>query len=533
MKLTPENLPHKLPHKGYRLPSYDIHAVRARTFSAPAWLHFGAGNLFRAFPAVLAQRMLTAGLTETGIVCCEGHAPELIDRVYRENDHLFVVATLYPDGFIQKEVVASVTESLHMQEDHDRLTAVFTAPSLQMVSLTITERAYRYRDMQGRLLPDFALDAQAGPELADASFFGRLTALCIKRYRAGSPPLALVSLDNFGSNGRRLRRAVMDMAALWLENGLICAGEFAAVTEQNTYPLTMIDKITPHPDRRTAAQLEADGLSGMRPFVTQKGTHTAAFVGTERPQYLLIEDNFPGGHPPLEQLGIILTSRAIVDRAAHMNICTCLGPTSTALGIFGCLLGYDALYQQMQDVQIVRLITRLSMEESMPMAEDPGIISPEQFVHELLGERYTNPFLPDTPQRLVTDTSQKLSHRFGQTLLAYYHSPLPVHRVSSLTYIPLALAGWLRYLLGVDDTGYAFTRSPDPLLAYLDGLLAHVHLRCAPVTEKQLYPLLSSRILFGISLYEVGAADRVTAMFNEMLQGPGAVRRTLIKYCGK
>ena len=83
MKLTKESIKHNASWKGYRLPQYDIDAVREATHKAPTWLHFGAGNLFRAFPAVLAQRLLTAGLTDTGIICCDGYDEELIDRCYR------------------------------------------------------------------------------------------------------------------------------------------------------------------------------------------------------------------------------------------------------------------------------------------------------------------------------------------------------------------------------------------------------------------------------------------------------------------
>ena len=530
MKLTLESLRNNLSWKGYRLPSYDIEAARQTTHDAPTWLHFGAGSLFRAFPAALAQRLLTAGLSKTGVICCEGYDEELIDRVYRANDNLSIIATLYADGHIQKEVIASVTESLKMSEDMDRLTEIFCAPSLQMVTMTITEKGYTIRDNERNFVPDFAWDASVGPKAAAASFFGRLASLCLARLHAGAPA---VSLDNCQNNGIRLRRAMTDMADAWLEGEFITDTEHDWLVNSISYPLSMIDKITPRPDARVTEQLEADGLEGIRPFMTEKGTYAAAFVNTERPQYLLIEDNFPNGHPPLEQLGIIFTNRKIVDRSARMKACTCLNPMDTALGVYGCMLGYKTIHDEMHDPQLVKLITRMSVDEAMPMVEDPGVINPVEFLHEVLRERYPNPFLPDTPQRTATDTSQKLSTRFGQTLYAYYNSPVPMHRVSNLTYIPLVLAGWLRYLLGVDDQGQPFDRSPDPMLPYLDNLLEGIELGGEPAKEKQLYPLLSNKSIFGANLYEVGLADRVTDMFAELTRGPGAIRTTLIKYCGE
>ena len=144
MKLSLENLSQNLSWKGYRLPQYDIQAARDYTKAHPVWLHFGAGNLFRAFPAVLAQRLLTARLSRAGVICCEGYDEELIDRCYRSCDHLSIVATVYPNGTVNKEVVASVTESLKMSEDEDRLRQIFTSPDLQMVSSCATTSAIFY-----------------------------------------------------------------------------------------------------------------------------------------------------------------------------------------------------------------------------------------------------------------------------------------------------------------------------------------------------------------------------------------------------
>ena len=531
MKLTKESLKHNASWKSYRLPQYDIDAVRDNTRKAPAWLHFGAGNLFRAFPAVLAQRMLTAGLSDTGVICCDGYDEELIDRCYRACDHLSLVVTLYSNGTINKEVIASVTESLKLSEDMARLQEIFLAPSLQVVSFTLTEKGYVFQNDMNEFLPDYAHDRDGGPE-GCRSFFGKLTALCLMRARAGLPPLALVSLDNCQDNGMRLERAVRYMARGWQKNGFISEDEYFALLKKNTFPLSMIDKITPHPDARIAEKLAADGLENARPFVTEKGTYAAVYVNSESPHYLLIEDAFPNGHPPLEQCGVILTRRDIVEKSAMMKVSTCMNPMDTALGVFGCLLGYTQISAEMKDKELVNLVTRLSEQEAMPMVADPGVIDPVAFLHEVLGERYPNPFLQDSPQRTATDTSRKIAPRFGTTLYAYYNSMLPAHRATKLVYIPLVLAGWLRYLVGVDDRGEAFELSPDANIDAVRALMGNPKLG-EEATEEQLYPLLSNRYYFGVNLFEIGVGETVVRMFNELNRGPRAIRETLCKYCGE
>ena len=400
-----------------------------------------------------------------------------------------------------------------------------------MVSFTLTEKGYVIQDDTREFLPDYKHDRENGPE-GCKSFFGKLAALCLTRCRAGLSPLALVSLDNCSDNGTRLERAVRHMARAWQRNGFITEDEYYYLLKKNTYPLSMIDKITPHPDERIAKALTEDGVEGAQPFVTAKGTVGAIYVNSENPHYLLIENAFPNGHPPLEQCGVIITRRDIVEKSAQMKVATCMNPMDTALGIFGCMLGYTQVSAEMKDKELVNLITRLSENEAMPMVADPGVIDPEAFLHEVLGERYPNPFLQDSPQRTATDTSRKIAPRFGTTLYAYYNSMLPAHRATKLVYIPLVLAGWLRYLVGVDDRGDAFELSPDPNIEHVRSLMGNPKLgdECP---EAQLYPLLANRYYFGVNLFEIGVGETVVRMFNELNRGPRAIRETLKKYCGE
>lgn len=533
MKLNLESLDNKIAWKNFRMPTYNIAAVREKTALQPTWLHFGAGNIFRAFPAVLAQRLLTAGLTGTGVIVCEGYDEELIDRVYRAHDNLSVCVTLHSDGHLRREVVGSITESLTLSGDAERVRDIFCAPSLQMVTFTITEKAYYMRTVDREFRADVQADMERDPRKAE-TMLGRIAALCVERSRCCNAPLALVSLDNCDNNGDRLRRSIMDFIHEWRARNLITGEEVAYVRDQISFPLTMIDKITPGPADKIAAALKADDLDECTPFTTAKGTRASIFVNTEAPQYLLMENDFPNGHPPLEQLGIIFTRRDIVEKAARMKACTCLNPLDTTMGLYGCLLGYNSIWAQMNDPDIPQLLVGVS-REARQVVEDPGVIDPDEFLHEVMTVRYPNPHMPDTPQRITTDTSQKLGIRFGVTLLRYYNSPVPMHRISRLKFIPLAIAGWLRYLMGVDDEGQPMELSPDPLLESVQQRLADKKITFGRTDfpEMALEPILSDRIIFGANLYEIGAAENITAMFRELNAGPGAVRKTIHKYCEK
>lgn len=159
---------------------------------------------------------------------------------------------------------------------------------------------------------------------------------------------------------------------------------------------------------------------------------------------------------------------------------------------------------------------------------DPGIIRPADFLAEVLNVRIPNPFMPDTPQRIATDTSQKLPIRFGETIKAYEASD--TLQVSDLVLIPLVFAGWLRYLMGIDDLGRPFEKSPDPLLDTLTPYVEGFSLGHVADAKERLQPLLKRSDIFGVDLYECGLAEKVLLHFEEMTAQPGAVAKTLEKY---
>ena len=136
-------------------------------------------------------------------------------------------------------------------------------------------------------------------------------------------------------------------------------------------------------------------------------------------------------------------------------------------------------------------------------------------------------FMPDAPQRIATDTSQKVGIRFGETIRSYLSEG---RSMDQLTALPLAIAGWLRYLLGVDDKGCPMPLSSDPLLADLQAQLAGIELGRQETCGNKLQPILSNPVIFGSDLTACPLGEKITGFFLEEIRGPGAVRDTLRKY---
>ena len=517
---------------GYALPSYDREAMITRTKESPCWVHFGAGNIFRAFQANTAQELLNNGTFDRGVIVAEGFDTEIIRDMYQPHDNLSILVTLKADGFVEKTVVGSIAESLAADTadspDFARLKEIFTKDSLQMATFTITEKGYSLKNGAGELLPSVAADFAAGPSSV-TSYMGKVASLLYERFLAGEKPVAMVSTDNCSHNGEKLSLALTAYASAWEENKLVQPGflSYLQNPEKVSFPWTMIDKITPRPDASIEKMLEEDGLADAQPIITSRHTYVAPFVNAEECQYLVIEDNFPNGRPALEEGGVIFTARETVDRVEKMKVCTCLNPLHTALAVFGCLLGYTLISKEMDNPVLKKLVEVIGYEEGLPVVVNPGVIDPKKFIDEVVNIRIPNPFMPDTPQRIATDTSQKLGIRFGETIKAYQRSG--ELSVSSLKRIPLVFAGWLRYLCGIDDKGEAFTLSADPMLDTVCPYVADLKFGDTQVHEK-VAPILSNEKIFGVNLYEAGLGELTEQYFVEMLAGKGAVEATLAKY---
>jgi len=534
MRLTNESLLDRAfwEKAGITLPRFDRNAMIAVTAAAPQWVHFGAGNIFRAFPAALAQSLLEQGFLKTGVVVAVRYDKETVDKCFGPFDNLSLLVTLKSDGTTEKKIIASIASILMVDEDFAELKKTFAAPSLQMVSFTITEKGYNLTG-QGGLLPGIAEDLKNGPE-ASKSFLGRIAALCHERFVRGALPLAMVSMDNCSHNGDRLFTVMETFAKAWIENGSAASGflDYVRDRQKLSFPWTMIDKITPGPDNGVRETLAACGLEDMESRTAGKNTSIAPFVNAEETQYLVIEDAFPNGRPALEKAGAMFTDRETVDKVEKMKVCTCLNPLHTALAVFGCLLGYKRISDEMKDRDLVKLIEGIGYREGLPVVINPGIIDPEKFIGEVISVRLPNPFMPDTPQRIAADTSQKIPVRFGETLKAYKNSG---KNLKELKLIPLVFAAWLRYLLGIDDQGKPFAVSPDPLYDTLAASLSGITLGKPDhaAVHGKLEPIFSNPDLFGLNLYEAGLGRQVEDRFAEMIAGPGAVREVLSRMVGE
>ena len=514
---------------GVSLPKYDVKSLAEKTRESPIWVHFGIGNIFRLFIGGIADRLIGDNILDKGITCVEAFDYDVVDKIYKPFDNLALTVTLHADGRQDKKIVGSLTEAIKAPEELSRLKEIFRNEDLQIVSFTITEKGYALHDASGNYLNYVKSDIENGPE-RPVGAMAIVASLLLERFKAGKMPLALLSMDNVSENGKKLRNSVIEMAEKWLEKKYVDKDFIDYIKNEQiiSFPWSMIDKITPRPSENVGKTLENLGIEDMKIVITNKKTFIAPFINAEAPQYLVIEDNFPNGRPAFEKApGVYLSDRDTVNLSERMKVTTCLNPIHTALCTNDILLGHKLIADGMHDPEIKKLAHQLGYIEGLPVVKSPGIISPEKFLDEVMNERFPNPYLGDTSARIASDTSQKVGIRFGETIKAH------VARYGSaekLVAIPLAITGWIRYLIGKDDNGKDIELSPDPLIPELKEKLNGIEFGKPETVGDKLRPILSNKNIFAVNLYEAGIGEKIENMVREELVGVGAVRATLKKY---
>ncbi len=399
----------------------------ARADLTPGIVHIGVGNFHRAHQAVYLDRLFEKGrgldwaLVGAGVRAADGAMRERL----LGQDLLTTVVELAPEGR-RARVTGAMVDFVPIAPDNGPLIAAMAQPSTRIVSLTVTEGGY-YLDQHGAFdaaHPDMARDATR-PDAPASAFGAILKALRIRR-AAGLAPFTVMSCDNLPGNGHVARGTVTGLAAL-------SDPAFAEWIAANVaFPNGMVDRITPATGQREIALVARDfGVDDAAPVLCEPFT-----------QWVL-EDNFPQGRPPLEEVGVTFTDQVHAFEAMKIRI---LNGGHAVIAYPAGLLGLEFAHEAMQDAQVAAFLHRVEVEEILPHVPPVPDTSLLDYL-TLIEARFANPDIGDRVRRLCLDGS----NRQPKFILPSVHDNLAKGRVP----VGLALlsALWCRYCAGVDDQG--------------------------------------------------------------------------------
>lgn len=401
-------------------------------------VHLGPGAFFRAFNAIYTHEAMEVAGGNWGILAVSLRSPTARDQLVPQGG-VYTSLQLQESG-VESRVIASVSDVLVAPENPQAVVNAMARSAVKIVSLTVTEKGYCHEPSTGRLNldhPDVVHDL--GDLDAPRSAIGFIVAALRCRMDQGTPAFTVLSCDNLPSNGALARGVVLEFAA---KVSRPLADWIAANV---TFPATMVDRITPATTPDDVAML-AD----------TQGYHDPACVVHEAFRQWVIEDDFVDGRPAWDLVGAQMV-RSVEDH--ELMKLRCLNGTHSTLAYLGYLAGYETISECVADPAFATLCEKLWRTEITPVIAEPDGENLAEYCNRLLG-RYRDKSIRHRTWQIAMDGSQKLPQRILGTIrdnLAVGNVPLG---------LCLAVAGWMRYVGGVDEDGSAIDVR-DPLATRL------------------------------------------------------------------
>ena len=405
-----------------RLPRYDRSALRSRI------VHFGFGAFHRAHQALLTDRVLNAEGGDWGICEISLFSGDKLMSQLREQDHLFTVLEKGPDGN-DAIIIGAVNECLNAKLDS--LAAIiekFCEPQVAIVSLTITEKGYCIDPATGKLdlsQPRIEHDLQNPHEPHSAP--GILVEALHRRRERGLAPFTVLSCDNIPDNGHVVKNAVLGMAQQR-------SPELAAwISEHVSFPGTMVDRIVPAATEESLAE------------ITQTlGVEDPCAISAEPFIQWVVEDHFVAGRPAWEVAGVQMVQDVLPWEQMKLRM---LNGSHSFLAYLGYLAGFAHISDCMKDAHFRAAARRLMLDEQAPTLRITDV-DLTAYADSLI-ERFANPALKHRTWQIAMDGSQKLPQRMLDGIRVH------LERKTAWPLLALGVAGWMRYVSGVDDAGEA------------------------------------------------------------------------------
>ncbi|MFD1802450.1 mannitol dehydrogenase family protein [Mixta tenebrionis] len=479
-----------------KLPDYDRARLRPRI------LHIGFGAFHRAHQAVCADRLAREQQSDWGYIECEINLQSTSDLIgaLRKQDHLYSVTEMADSGKTSR-VIGALCAAIDARTDGiDAVIEAMSQPEIAIVSMTVTEKGYCHHPATGELNLEhpFIQHDLAHPD-APQSLPGVILAAIRRRRDRGLPPFSVMSCDNMPENGHVTRNVVVQLAQAQ------DAALADYIRQHLTFPSTMVDRIVP---AMTQEALDALG--------EKLGCYDPVAVQCEPFFQWVIEDNFVNGRPAWEKAGAELVQDVLPFEEMKLRM---LNGSHSFLAYLGYLAGYQHISDCMADEHFLRAAHTLMLAEQAPTLRTQNV-DLNAYADSLIA-RYKNRAIKHRTWQIASDGTQKLPQRWLDSIRWHL-----AHQ-SRFDLLALGVAGWIRYVSGVDEQGAAIEIN-DPLKETLAQLVSESNDGEARITA-----LLSLQKVFGEDLPANTQFTARVLHFYQQLQQYGAketVKQVITSY---
>ena len=426
------------------------------------WLHIGLGSFHRAHQAWYLNELIKQGDDSWTIAAgnIRNDSEHTIEALTAQNGE-YVLETVSPQGERAYEVIKSIKKLIPWQADLLPLIDEGAQEQTKVIGFTVTEAGY-YLDSHFKLVqndPALKADLAGGNQ----TIYGIIAKILKKRMQLADGKATLLCCDNVRHNGERFHDGLVEFLGLTGQNDII-----EWMKTNITTPNTMVDRIVPRPAEDLPARIKAaTGVADKAPVMGE------TFI------QWVIEDNFKDNiRPALEKVGVELVESVVPYEEAKIRV---LNVPHAAIAWAGTLLG-ELYIHDSTNLEIAYKLAHDYVTEDVIPSLGNDLIDLAKY-RDVVLERFTNPHIKDTNQRVAADGFSKIPAQIQPTLIERFkQGALPV----ATTKLPAWFFGFMERR---DQGKLRFT--------YQDGILDEAAVRAMYESADPIHVFATDKALFG------------------------------------
>ncbi|WP_339653483.1 mannitol dehydrogenase family protein [Flavobacterium frigidarium] len=390
-------------------------------------LHIGVGNFHRSHQAYYINELIDKYKDLNYGIC----GVDLLDsdrkmyNILKDQDGLYTIYTKEPNGAHKAKIIGSIVEYFYGPENPLAVIERMSSPDIKIISLTIAEDGYHLNEITGAFdINHPAVAEDIKNPFSPKTVFGYLTQSFKLRKLRGIAGCTILSCDNIKSNGDTIKKSLLEYVSK-VEPELL-----QWITENTTFPNTMVDRINPITSSQDRNTLKEDfSIDDQWPVIVEPFSQW------------VIEDKFVHETPAWERVGVHYTDAIAPYENLKLKL---LNASHTILGILGTLNGYKTVYEATSDDDFLTFLQAFLDEEVTPTLSDSDLDAIERYKKSIIS-RFQNPHINDQLFRICQESSAKIPLFILPTVKAQLLSNKKIEKAA------LIIAAWAKYNDGIDD----------------------------------------------------------------------------------
>ena len=351
-------------------------------------IHIGVGNFHRAHQAVYFDSILNNDISKNwGIAGINLRSEQSASIKAQKNSNChYVLKTVSSNGDKTYDEIKSILALYDWNDEENEILRLFSSNKVQLITITVTESGYYFENDYHLNLNEKDIQDDLSGQIPK-TIFGALSKGLDSRMKNNGGPLTVACCDNLEGNGVMLERFFKQYLNELDEKKLL-----KWVEKNVSFPSSMVDRITP--------KINPNELIEIQNMFSRPDDCS---VSSEDFIQWVIEDNFAGEKPPLDNVGVEIVNDVEPYENTKIRI---LNGGHTILAYFGVLRGYETFDASINDSELSNFFDEIQTKEILPSLPENSPVDYQKYL-KTTKHRFNNKYLPDTLARICMDGASK------------------------------------------------------------------------------------------------------------------------------